>query len=295
MSYYCQWPAYVSVASRRRKAERERARLQKKGGRGVTPVAIRGRMIASSAWGKAWCNTMEGFGDDENRLPRGRSYVRNGAVIDLQIAPTKVTALVSGSSLYTVTITIAALPATRWKALRQDCAGRIDSLVDLLQGELSSAVMERMCEPGTGLFPLASEIKFSCSCPDGARMCKHVAATLYGIGARLDDAPELLFCLRDVDHKELVSEISKSLPQTGSSAPSSKILEDEDMAAMFGLDLVTPPPKNTGPKPKNAVKRKNARFPASKTVAKKRAAKTQNGKAAKPAKPKRRPAQKTMR
>lgn len=289
MSYYRQWPVYVSVASRRQKAERELARLQKTG-HGVTPVVIKARTIASSVWGKAWCHTMEGFGDYQNRLPRGRSYVRNGAVINLEIAPTRVTASVSGSSIYAVTITIAALPATRWKALRQDCAGRIDSLVDLLQGRLSRNVMERMCQPGTGLFPLASEIKFFCSCPDGARMCKHIAATLYGIGARLDDEPDLLFCLRGVDHTELVSEISKSLPQKGSSAASTKILEGEDMAAMFGLDLVTTPPKNTDPKPKKTGNRKKSLLPANKAETNKRTAKRQSAEPAKKAKPKRRPA-----
>jgi uncharacterized Zn finger protein len=235
MSRYRGWAPYVPVAVRRQKAQREIAR-QRKAGLLVSPVVITGRTIAHSFWGKAWCNTMESFSDYQNRLPRGRTYVRNGSVLNLQIAPTRVVAQVSGSSLYTVTMTIAALSQSRWNALRKDCTGGIDSLVDLLQGRLSKAVMERMCDQNTGLFPRPSEIKFFCSCPDSATMCKHVAATLYGIGARLDQEPELLFRLRDIDHRDLVTAISQSLPTA--EAPSGKILEADDMAAIFGLDLI---------------------------------------------------------
>lgn len=230
------WAPYVPVAKRRAKAEREMTKLQKKGHK-VSPVVITGRAIATSAWGKAWCDTMENFSDFENRLPRGRTYVRNGSVVDLQIAPGTVTAKVSGSSIYTVTVTIKALPKTQWHSLRKDCAGGIESLVDLLQGKLSKPVMERLCRPGTGLLPKPSEIKFACSCPDMAFMCKHVAATLYGIGARLDHQPDLLFHLRDVDHLDLIADAAATLPQTNTPPTSANILDSDDMAALFGLDM----------------------------------------------------------
>ncbi len=250
------WAPYVPVAKRRAKAEREMAKLQKKG-HPVSPVVISGRAIASSAWGKAWCDTMESFGDYENRLPRGRTYVRNGAVVDLQIAPGKVTARVSGSSIYTVAVTIKALPKTQWHSLRRDCAGSIESLVDLLQGKLSKPVMERLCHSGTGLLPRASEITFACSCPDSASMCKHVAATLYGIGARLDHQPDLLFHLRDVDHTDLIAAVT--LPQTTLPPASANILEADDMAALFGLDMAAePPPAEEPPKPEPAARKRKA-------------------------------------
>ena len=170
-----QWPVYVSVAERRRKAERAAGKLTKKGA-ALSPVIIEGRKIASTFWGKAWCDNLECYRDYENRLERGRSYVRNGLVIDLQIAPHLVTAMVSGSSVYTVRITINEVPKAQWKSICADCAGGIDSLVELLQGRFSNAVMERICRQGTGLFPKPSEIKFSCGCLDHASMCKHVAA-----------------------------------------------------------------------------------------------------------------------
>ena len=177
---------------RRREAAKKLAKLKKKG-QSVSPVTIEGRAIAKSFWGKSWCTNLERYSDYENRLPRGRTYVRNGSVVDLQIAKGKVSAVVSGSDLYTVTITIAPVPATRWKAICRDCAGTIDSLVELLQGRLSKGVMDRVCREGDGLFPAPKEIKLSCSCPDWADMCKHVAAVLYGVGARLDEKPALLF------------------------------------------------------------------------------------------------------
>src|SRR5271163_415228 len=192
------WAPYVPVAARRRKAERETEKLRKKGAV-LSPVKIEGRQIARTFWGKAWCENLESYRDYENRLPRGRTYVRNGSVVDLQIAPREVTATVSGSELYQVKVSIGEVPKKQWASICKDCTGGIDSLVELLQGRFAKGVMERICRQGDGLFPKPAEIRFSCSCPDHASMCKHVAAVLYGVGARLDAQPELLFRLRAVD------------------------------------------------------------------------------------------------
>jgi uncharacterized Zn finger protein len=194
---WMEWAPYVPVAERRRQAEKLTAKLRKQG-KTLAPVAIVGRAIASTFWGKAWCGNLEAYRDYESRLPRGRSYVRNGAVIDLQIAPGEVRALVNGSELYRTSITIRPLTQPAWRRLCADCAGRIDSLVELLQGRFSKAVMERLCRQQDGIFPRPAEIRFDCSCPDHAVMCKHVAAVLYGVGARLDAEPDLLFRLRAV-------------------------------------------------------------------------------------------------
>jgi uncharacterized Zn finger protein len=237
--YEDQWPAYVPVAERRLKAERAAAKLRKKGS-ALSPVTVEGRKIASTFWGKAWCDNLEGYRDYANRLERGRSYVRNGLVIDLQIAPHMVTAIVSGSSLYNVKITIDEVPKVQWNAICADCAGGIDSLVELLQGRFSKGVMERICRQGTGLFPKPAEIRFSCSCPDYASMCKHVAASLLGVGARLDVKPELLFRLRGVDENDLVADIGLALPMAKKGPAAGKVLESDDMAALFGLDMGEP-------------------------------------------------------
>jgi uncharacterized Zn finger protein len=234
--YESQWPAYVPVAERRLKAERAAAKLSKKGS-ALSPVTVEGRKIASTFWGKAWCDNLESYRDYANRLERGRSYLRNGLVIDLQIAPHTVTAMVSGSSVYTVKININEVPKAQWKSICADCAGGIDSLVELLQGRFSKGVMERICRQGNGLFPKPAEIRFSCSCPDYASMCKHVAASLLGVGARLDARPEMLFRLRGVDENELVADIGSALPMAKQSPAAGKVLEADDMAALFGLDM----------------------------------------------------------
>ena len=186
---------YVSVAARRAQADKA-AKKAAKAGHAWSPVTVQGRSIAKTFWGKAWCDNLEAYSDFENRLPRGRTYVRNGSVVDLQIQPGKITARVTGSELYQIVIDITALPKAQWQALVQDCTGSIATLVELLQGKLSQAVMERMCKPQTGMFPAPRQIKMACSCPDWAGMCKHVAATLYGVGTRLDEEPQLLFTLR---------------------------------------------------------------------------------------------------
>lgn len=227
------WARYVPVAERRRKAERKLAALKKKG-RVCLPVAIEGRIIARTFWGKNWCDNLESYSDYENRLPRGRTYVRNGSVIDLQIGPKKIGALVSGSSIYEVDISIEPLDAQRWRAVRDECAGKVASLVELLQGKLSGAVMAVVTGRGSGLFPTPQQIAFRCSCPDGVSMCKHVAAVLYGVGARLDSQPELLFKLRDVDPAELIRQAG-SLPAAPASADPG--LAGVDLSALFGIEL----------------------------------------------------------
>jgi uncharacterized Zn finger protein len=269
---YYGWRPYVSVGERRRTAMREIDKRKKKGVP-ISPVAIEGRMIAKTFWGKSWCENLERYSDYANRLPRGRTYVRNGSVVDLQIKPGLIHALVSGSELYEVTLKIAPVGKSRWKSICEDCSGAIDSLVELLQGRLSKGVMERICRQSQGLFPSPAEIKLACSCPDWAGMCKHVAAVLYGVGARLDHQPELLFHLREVDQQELIVRAGKALPFT-KQAPGGKVLADGELSDLFGIDMaqdssadVLPPKKRaaaktvtakTMKKPKAAAKKKAA-------------------------------------
>jgi uncharacterized Zn finger protein len=230
------WKPYVSVAERKRKAERELANSQKKGA-AMTPVVIAGRAIATTFWGQAWCQNIERYSDYANRLPRGRSYVRNRAVLDLRIADGVVKALVMGSRRYQVEVKITAVPQAHWNAVCKDCSGAIDSLVELLQGRFSKHVMERICRPGAGLFPVPKDINFTCSCPDWASMCKHVAAVLYGIGARLDEQPQLLFTLRKVDEKDLIAKAGKGLPLSSQTPKTGRVLKDTELADVFGIEI----------------------------------------------------------
>src|SRR5215213_2409959 len=230
------WSPYVPVAERRKQAAREIEKLRKKG-HPVAPVLLEGRTIARTFWGQAWCDNLESYRDFDNRLPRGRTYVRNGAVIDLQISPLEIKARVSGSSIYRVSVAIEALGPTLWRSICADCAGGINSLVELLQGRLSKGVMERICRQDRGLFPTPSDIRLSCTCPDGASMCKHVAAALYGVGARLDERPELLFRLRAVDESDLVSGLDTALPLSNRLPTAGNILETDDLSALFGLEM----------------------------------------------------------
>jgi uncharacterized Zn finger protein len=225
---------YVPVAQRRAKALREVRRLAGKG-KQVSPVEIAGRAIVSTFWGKAWCDNLESYSDFSNRLPRGRTYVRNGSVVDLQIEPGKVTSLVSGSSLYRIAIGIRPLAASRWKMLKQQCGAQIGSIVELLQGRLSTHVMAMVTSRDNGLFPAPAEIEMSCSCPDWAGMCKHVAATLYGVGNRLDRNPELLFKLRQVDHLELISQAGSAAARPKKAGR--KTIARDQLAEVFGIEL----------------------------------------------------------
>ena len=240
MSYFG-WKPYVPVAERRKQAEKAAAKMQKQGVT-LTPVIAGRGSIAKTFWGKSWCDNLERYSDYDNRLPRGRTYIRNGSVIDLKITEGAVQAQVMGSSLYQVAVKVAAVPATQWQAISADCAGSIASLVELLQGRLSKAVMERICTPKTGLFPAPKEISFTCSCPDWAVMCKHVAAVLYGIGVRLDNQPDLLFSLRRVKAQDLVARAGAGLPKNKKAPAKTKVLDAALLEDVFGIEMVKASP-----------------------------------------------------
>lgn len=239
---YGGWPAYVSVAERRLMALREIEALKKKG-KICQPVRIEGRIIARTFWGKNWCDNLEAYSDYASRLPRGRTYARNGSVIDMQIAAGKIDALVMGSALYKISIKVQPLLRNVWQEIQKECAGKIASLVELLQGRVSGAVMEIVTRRASGLFPSPRQIEFRCSCPDGASMCKHVAAVLYGIGARLDTQPELLFLLRGVDPQELIAQSVGLMQGYAQGAPgANQQLEGADLSGLFGIELDEAPP-----------------------------------------------------
>jgi uncharacterized Zn finger protein len=243
---------YVSVAERRARARRAAEKIEGKTGtktgsktggkdkRKLAPVELaNSRKVAETFWGKAWCQHLESYSDYASRLPRGRSYLRHGAVIDLQISAGKVTGLVVGTATYKISVTIRSLDPSRWKEIASACTGKVDSLIDLLKGNLSAQVMEVVTHRERGLFPGPGQIELRCSCPDWAEMCKHVAAVLYGIGARLDQQPELLFTLRDVDHRELISAAAEGGAKIAARSPNSKrkVLKNTDLSALFGIEI----------------------------------------------------------
>ncbi len=233
MSWWSYRP-YVPVAERRAKAMRKMEKLAKKGQK-FSPVSIAGRKISTTFWGRAWCDNLESYSDFSNRLPRGRTYIRNGSVLDLHIEAGRVTSIVCGSELYRIAIKIKPLNGRSWKAIRTKCGQRIGSLVELLQGKLSNDVMAVVTERSSGLFPGPHEIDMSCSCPDWAGMCKHVAAALYGVGNRLDFQPELLFTLRQVDHMELIAQAARPIitPAPGKR----RFIAAADLTDVFGIEF----------------------------------------------------------
>jgi uncharacterized Zn finger protein len=260
MPFWDRFPPYVTVAEKAARAERKRRQLEKKGHR-LDPVCLQGRTIARSWWGQAWCQNLESYADYSNRIGRGRSYLRCGAVLDLQIEETRVTGLVQGSASepYRVVIRIAALAKTAWQRIRSDCAGKIDSLQALLAGKFPEDLGNLFTVQKNGLFPSPAEIKFDCSCPDWASMCKHVAAVLYGVGARLDRAPELFFVLRGVSVDELVggaveATARKFIDQRP--VEGAHVIAEDRLSDLFGINFGTgepAPEKIAGASPEPAA------------------------------------------
>lgn len=242
MSYYG-FPKYVSVAERKAKAIKSFEKLKKKNP-DIKPIIIKGRTLARTWWGKAWNNNLESYSDYANRLPRGRSYTRHRAILDLKILPEKITAMVHGSRTkpYEIDITIQPLSNKTWKTISKACEGKIDSLQELIDGKFPETLADIFTAQGEGLFPAPKEISFDCSCPDYASMCKHVAAVLYGVGSRLDEDPALFFTLRNVDINELISKTITQKSETllkKSDKKSSRVIDEDDLSSMFGIEINT--------------------------------------------------------
>jgi uncharacterized Zn finger protein len=280
MSWF-EFRPYVSVAQRQANAAKEVAK-RAKAGLPVSPVKIEGRKITTTFWGNSWCQNLEKYSDFASRLPRGRSYVCNGSVVNLIVKSGHIEALVSGSELYEISIKITPLKPADWSRIKADCSGQVGSLVELLQGKLSKAVMEIVTKPGEGLFPKPAEIKMRCSCPDYAGMCKHLAAVMYGVGNRLDKSPEMLFMLRGVDHHEMIEAAVPKAPM-GTTAPT---IASDDLSELFGIHIepatATPPAKAAAKKKATSQAVATKKAPTKKPTAKKPVAKKKPAVKAKP-------------
>jgi len=252
---YFRFPKYVSVAEKKAKAAKKLKQLQKKNS-DIQPVIIEGNSLANTWWGKAWNSNLTKYADFSNRVGRGRSYLRHGAVLDLKIDSGTVSALVQGSLSipYKVEISIKKITQNNWKNIKDACHGKIDSLQELLQGKFPKALAEIFTSKNQGLFPSPAEIQFSCSCPDWAYMCKHVASALFGIGSRLDENPMLFFKLRGVDGNELVKQAVKDNTNKlleKAKNKTSRVLEDINISDLFGIDMESDSTNIKPPKIKN--------------------------------------------
>jgi len=241
VSYY--HGKYISVAEKKAKAIKSYEKLKKKDPE-ITPIIIKGRKLARTWWGKAWNDNLESYSDYSNRLPRGRGYVRHRAVLDLKIEPGKIKAQVHGSRAkpYQVDIKIKQLGNEKWEKITEFCQGKLDSLQELISGKFPESLTDIFTDKKKGLFPAPREIEFECSCPDYATMCKHIAATLYGVGSRLDENTQLLFLLRNVNIEDLINrtinEKSENLLKNAVNK-SSRVIEEDDISTMFGVDMDT--------------------------------------------------------
>jgi len=272
---YWDYPPYVSVAEKRAKAAKKLKQLKKKNS-DIKPILLEGTAIAKTWWGKSWSRNLEGYADYSNRIGRGRSYVRHGAVLDLQIDSGKVESLVQGSRSrpYSVAIRIKAVNKKVWQEIKTACGGKLDSLQGLLAGKFPQALGDIFMMQGKGLFPSPKEIDFSCSCPDWAYMCKHVAATLYGIGARLDEDPGLFFKLRKVRMKDLITQAVEDKAHKllkKAKKKTARVIAESDIADLFGLEMedpATPHKKRSKPPKKTSREKKPPARATEKTKAK---------------------------
>ncbi len=264
---YGGYKEYETIAQKKARAAKSVEKLKKKN-KQLSPIVCTGRKLAITWWGSAWNENLERYADFSNRISRGRNYLRQGAVLDLQIAPGQVTALVQGSRIkpYQVVIKIHPLNPDTWQDIVKACAGSIHSFQDLISGRFPKTLVEIFTARGTGLFPSPREIAMSCSCPDWAGMCKHIAAVLYGIGVRFDEDPLLFFHLRQANFDELITLALDQTTQTlldRADNKSMRSLEHTDLSELFAIDFADSnepvQPLEIAPAPPAAERKKRGR------------------------------------
>ena len=227
--YWKEMESYVQpdVGTLKKKAS-ETSKREKKKGNELSPVIISGKQITTTWWGKAWCQNLERYG-----------YVRSGTVIDLKIAKGRVTARVQGrrKTPYKVEIRISPIDEEKCERIMEACGNQISSLENLMAGNIPED-LKSLFIGKDGLFPKPTELAFICSCPDWALLCKHVAAVLYGIGARFDENPLLFFELRGIDVDRFISVTLETRVEKmirNAERVTSRCLDDMDVLAVFGI------------------------------------------------------------
>ncbi|BBM84145.1 SWIM zinc finger family protein [Candidatus Uabimicrobium amorphum] len=228
-----------TVAQKKKIAQQKLAELRKTNPR-IQPVVVTGKKLVTTWWGKAWTDNIESYADGDNRISHGKSYVRNGFILDLQIDRASVDALVQCNETYKVSIEIDLLDKEKWQQIEKNCQGKLGSLQALLDGKFPKSLGEVFTNQQSGLFPSLSEISFRCNCPIWTGMCKHVAAVLYGVGVRLDSHPTLFFTLRDVAIDNLINKAVENKKLSfleKAQKKSSRVLNDSDLALLFGIDI----------------------------------------------------------
>ena len=203
----------------------------------IGPVSRRD--VCTSWWGKAWCANLEQYADFESRLGRGKRYMKSGTVIDLKIRKGRIEARVQGTrkTPYKVEIRISPLSEEKCDALIEKCGRRINNMECLIKGEFPSELKELFTSEN-GFFPSPKEISFSCSCPDWALMCKHVAAAMYGIGVRLDENPFYFFELRGIDVDRFINVALESKVESmlkNADKRTERMIDNADLTALFGV------------------------------------------------------------
>ena len=230
------WWSYEDAQERKEDVQRLMDRRRSRGEVfELLEVKASSKKLCSTFWGQAWCRHLEAFQVYEGRLQRGRSYLRQKTVYNLKIKPGVVEAIVAGATLYETRVHIRPLAEHRWADIAREGSGQVHSMLDLLAGRLGDGLMQLLVDVDRGLFPSPGEMRFDCSCPDHADLCKHVAAVLYGTGVLLDERPELLFTLRGVDQAELLS-VASSVTAAGLSSVD-EALSGSDLSRIFGIEL----------------------------------------------------------
>ncbi len=159
-------------------------------------------------WGEQWLNSLNNI-DYSNRLPRGATYARKGAVKKISIKGNRIAAKVQGTRVrpYNIDIIMPPFFDPELSNFIKELSRRPAIISKMLNRELDPAVLSLAEQFNLKVFPKQwSDLKMNCSCPDWAVPCKHLASVIYKVSAEIDNNPFLVFSLHNVD---LLAELEK--------------------------------------------------------------------------------------
>ena len=226
-------------------------------------IKLHSKSISNTWWGQEWCKTINVYADYENRLSRGKTYLRQERVQDLTIEDNTITAKVKGkwSDYYNVTIKIRELPRSKSNIIIK----KISELGSILKGSIPEDCRFLFSIGELGLFPTKDDLIYTCDCPDScggliygsnwnsakeicevdpnnAMLCKHVAAVLYSVGSILDKEPLIIFQLRGINvtkyiSEEIVAQTNNLLVGLYQRKEEERVIDKSLISDVFGIDF----------------------------------------------------------
>lgn len=184
------------------------------------PTRARAKAKGARSTAADWLTDLAFAQADSGRMSRGRGYYQGGHVINVEFASGAITAKVIGSQPQPFSVAIMFPPRTDPQLARlPDLISQLDGGIQAVRSGQFSPDMLKILFGGHPY-----KARYYCDCPDKAKVCKHIVATMMAAADRVAADPGLVFQLRGLNLADmrLPKQLTKSAGSAGSVPPTPK-------------------------------------------------------------------------